>query len=85
MSQSRSLAVELETRDLAYTSRRSEFSKIRLCGCWLTEAGFAPGTRVTVTVEQARIVITPESSAPALSPELEAERLRITQRLSAAA
>ena len=35
---------------------------LRLSGNWFRSAGFAPGQRVTVTVEQGRIIITPSEA-----------------------
>ena len=32
-------------------------SRIRLCGVWLTSAGFQPGDRVNIQVDSGRLVI----------------------------
>ena len=74
----RSLAVEA-SGDFFYRRVRP---KIRLSGRWLERAGFRPGSRVTVTVEDGRLVLTPEQPAVS-SSEIESERLRIMERLSA--
>jgi hypothetical protein len=78
---SRSLAIE-EVGDFA---RRRTAPYIRLRGRWLQQAGFRPGSRVTVTVTtHGQLVLTSEDlQRPALSPELEADRQRIVSRLAA--
>jgi hypothetical protein len=58
---------------------------IRLRGRWLSEAGFPPGSRVTVTVEDGRLILTPErSQIPLNSAALESEKTRVFSRLDAA-
>lgn len=51
----RSLAIE----ESGTNYRRERASLIRLRGRWLRAAGFTPGQRVSVQVEQGRLVIVP--------------------------
>lgn len=63
MQKQRSLAVR-ETAD-AYLLRQGWAASrpaIRLRGQWLARAGFEAGQRVTVRVENGRIVITPQEA-----------------------
>lgn len=40
--------------------KKSPYSLIRIKGKWLTRAGFKPGAKVLVEVEQGRLIITAE-------------------------
>ena len=53
----RTLSIEEMVRALK-RNRRSRCSLIRLKGKWLTSAGFKPGQKVRVEVEQGRLIIT---------------------------
>lgn len=53
----RTLTIEEGLRFLKW-HKKSRYSLIRLKGKWLTSAGFKPGQKVSVQVEQGRLIIT---------------------------
>jgi len=55
----RNLKVEEHTFKNMYSAGTG--ARIRLKGKWLEEAGFSPGDRVTVKVEQKKLVIEKET------------------------
>lgn len=62
-------------------------SKIRLCRGWLNQAGFAPGQRVTVTVDALGRLIIEASKCSQISPisgELETAKTLVFSRIDAA-
>lgn len=61
-------------RKLTVTARSSrptsrQVPQIRLCGAWLGQAGFSPGTRLDVAVSQGMLVITVAADAVPPDPE----------------
>jgi hypothetical protein len=63
--------------------------ELRLAGKWLGQAGFAPGTRVSIAVEQGRLVVTvaaparPRDEDVALVERLVAEDAALVEELMA--
>ena len=53
----RTLTIEEGLRLLKW-GKKSRYSLIRVKGKWLTSAGFKPGQKVRVEVEQGRLIIT---------------------------